>query len=132
MAEQPEPDDNIAAEFRNLGRNLVNAIQTAWDAPERRRIQEDLLNGFNEVGTALKREAEQVSRSEKGQQLKRDFEELGEKLRSSEIQDGLRRDLIGVLKAANSEIEKVISRFSAQDSQSDSENSTPPDAMDAD
>ena len=114
MSNDPNPEENLAEEFRNLGKNLVAALQAAWDAPERRRLQEEVLSGLNEFGTAIKKEAEQVANSDAGQKLINDVEQLGEKLRSSETQAKVRQEIISALKTANSEIEKVIENWSGK------------------
>jgi len=79
MSENPKPEENLSEEFRAFGKNLVSALHAAWDAPERKRVQEDILGGLNELGATLKREAEQVSNSPTSQRLKDDIEQLGRK-----------------------------------------------------
>jgi hypothetical protein len=112
MSDQPQPDDNIADEFRNLGKSLLSALQTAWDSPERQRIQNEIVTGLNEAGTTLKKEAEQFSLSQTGQQIKKNIDQLGDEFRNSEFKDTLRKDIVNVLKTTNSELEKLIDRFS--------------------
>ena len=114
MSNVTDPEENLAEEFRNLGKNLVSALQAAWDAPERRRLQDEVLSGLNEFGAAIKKEAEQVANSDAGQKFINDVEQLGEKLRSSETQAKVRQELISALKTANSEIVKVIDNWSGK------------------
>ena len=70
MSEQPQPEDNITDEFRNLGKSLLSALQAVWDSPERQRIQNEIVEGLNEAGATLKKEAEEFSISQTGQQIK--------------------------------------------------------------
>ena len=35
MSEKTPPEGNFAEEFQNLGKNLSDALKTAWDHPER-------------------------------------------------------------------------------------------------
>jgi len=117
MSEKPQPEESLAEEFRSLGKNLVSALQAAWDAPERKRLQEEVMNGLNELGETLQREGEHFTNSPTGQQLKTNVEQIGERIRSSETQEKVRIELLGALKTANSEIQKVIDRWTRTESE---------------
>lgn len=112
MSDQPQPEDNIKDEFRNLGKSLLSALQAVWDSPERQRIQNEIVEGLNEAGAALKKEADEFSLSQTGEQIRKNIEQLGEEFRSSEFKESIRNDLVKVLKTTNSELERVIDRFS--------------------
>jgi hypothetical protein len=113
MTENPQPENDLTEEFRNLGKNLVEVLRTAWDSPERKRLQQDIEDGLNEVGSTLRKEVENFSTGPTGQQLKTDVEELGERFRSGEAQAHVRNELLGALQMANIELQKVIERISA-------------------
>ena len=50
MSENPYHDEsNIADEFKNLGKNIGDLLKTAWDNPERKRVQQEIENGFNDL-----------------------------------------------------------------------------------
>jgi hypothetical protein len=123
MSEQPPHEDNISDEFRNLGKSLLSALQAVWDSPERQRIQNEIVEGLNEAGATLKKEAEEFSISQTGQQIKRNIEQLGNEFRSSEMKENLRKDLVNVLKTTNTELEKVINRFSEKKASTESSES---------
>lgn len=111
MTDEPNSSDNLADEFRNLGHNLLNIVQTAWDSPERKRLQEEILSGLDEAGSAIKREADQFREGPTGQQLKNDVERLGEQLRSSETQEKVRQEVLSALRTLNSELQKVAEQW---------------------
>ena len=112
MSDKPQPEENLADEFRNLGQNLVAALQAAWDTPERKRLSEEVVDGLNEFGTTLRQEADHFSSSPAGQKLKNNVEQVGEKMRSSDAQNKIRQELLAALKTANVELQKVIDRWS--------------------
>ena len=112
MSNNPQNEENLADEFRNLGQNLIAALQAAWETPERKRLSDEVVNGLNEFGTTLRREAENFSSSQTGQKLKNDVEQVGEKIRSSDAQNKVRQELLSALKTANIELQKVIDRWS--------------------
>jgi hypothetical protein len=116
MTDNPKQEGNLENEFQVLGKNLVALIRTAWDTPERKRVQEELVNGVTGLGVTLKHEAGSFVNSSAGQQIKTGVEQMGERLRSVEAQEKVRQEILDALKAANTELQKVIERWSTQDS----------------
>jgi hypothetical protein len=114
MSDDPRPEENLEDEFQVLGKNLVAALRAAWDAPERKRVQEELITGLNGLGSTLKHEADNFAGSAAGQQIKNGVEQVGERLRSTETQEKVRQELLFALKTANTELQKVIDRWSAR------------------
>jgi len=114
MSDNPRPEGNLEDEFQVLGKNLVAALRAAWDTPERKRVQEELITGLNGLGSTLKQEADNFTNSPAGQQIKNGVEQVGERLRSAETQEKVRQELLNALKAANNELQKVIERWSAK------------------
>lgn len=124
MTDQTPPEGNLADEFTNLGKNLLEVIQSAWQSPERKRVQQEIEQGLNELGDTLKVEAENFKSSPTGQQLKTDVEELGQRIRSGETQAKIQQELLAVLQTANTELQKVIQKWSA--SQPGADQGSPP------
>ena len=126
MTDNPQPEKKLEDEFRNLGENLVEILRTAWDAPERRRFQEELEHGFNELGATIRREAEHFASSPGGQQLKAEVQDFSERVRSGEVQTKAREELLNALQLANTELQKVIQQWSAgRESQAPTEPAAP-------
>jgi DNA-binding transcriptional regulator GbsR (MarR family) len=113
MSENPKNEDNLAEEVRTLAQNLIAALQAAWDSPERKQFTEEMVKGMDELQSTIRQEAEKLSASESAQKFKDDVEEMGEKLRSSETQNKIRQELLTALQTANSELQKVIDRWSS-------------------
>ena len=113
MSEESTPEGNLAEEFQNLGKNLVEALHAAWDHPERKRVQEEVVSGLNELGTTLRNEADSFSESPTGQRLKTDVHTFGERVRNNEMQTKVQQELLQVIKNANSELKKVIDQWSS-------------------
>ena len=127
MTDNPQPEKDLSDEFRALGENLVKALQSIWDSPERRRLQQEIENGLNELASTLHKEARAFNDSPTGQQLKADFEDLRQRVRSGEAEDSAREELLKALKLMNTELERVVSRWSKKES-SDGESKPPPAA----
>jgi hypothetical protein len=124
MTDNPQPEGNLEDEFQALGKNLVAALRAAWDTPERKRVQEQLITGMNELGTTLKHEADNFSTSPAGQQIKNGVEQVSERLRNAETQEKVRLELLNALKSANNELQKVIDRWSAWSAGSSEDNAS--------
>lgn len=122
MGESNPPEDKLAEEFRNLGKNLMDAFRTAWETPERKKLQQDIESGLNELGNTLRQEYNTFNESPTGQKLKADVEDLQERVRTGEAEAKVRSDLLVALKTVNEELQKVTDRLaSRQPSESASE-----------
>jgi hypothetical protein len=114
MSESNPPEDKLAEEFHNLGKNIMDAFRTAWETPERKRLQQDIESGLNELGSTLQQEYNTFSESPTGQKLKADMQDLHERVRSSETEAKVRSDLLVALQTVNEELQKVIERMASR------------------
>lgn len=137
MSDNPNPEEEtkgqtLADELNNLGDNLSDLLRTAWDNPERKRVQGEIEGGFNEFANLVKREAESFSESETGQRFKNDIDEFGQRIRSAEARERVRLEVLSIMQNANAELKKVIDKWSppenVEDTSTDDEQaSDPPD-----
>ncbi len=128
MSENKAPENDIAEEFRNLGKNLAEAMRTAWESPERKRFQQEIEDGINAMGTTLRNEFENFIESPTGQRLRSDVKGIGEQIRTSEAQQRAREELLAALQRANIEIQRATQRWDAsKDAQKDSDEKPAPD-----
>jgi predicted component of type VI protein secretion system len=100
---------DLADEFRNLGENLKTFFQTAWESEERKKLQQEIEAGMAELGKSLSQAASEFKAGPAGQQLKSDFEDLHERVRSGEVENKIRAELLSVLRTVNTELEKAFS-----------------------
>jgi hypothetical protein len=113
MSENKPPENDLAEEFRNLGKNLAEALRTAWESPERKKFQQEIENGINEMGATLSKEFSTFVESPTGQRLRSDVEDFGDRIRTSEAQQHAREELMSALKRANIEIQRATERWNA-------------------
>lgn len=116
MSENSTSEENLTDEFRNLGKNLIDVLHTAWESPERKKLQEEIESGLTEFGSSMKRELETFTDGPTGQQLKSDVEDLQERIRSKEVETKMREEILNTLRIVNTELEKVTSKFSPSQS----------------
>jgi HD-GYP domain-containing protein (c-di-GMP phosphodiesterase class II) len=123
--EEDISEENLTEEFRNLGRNLSEALKTAWEHPERKRIQDEIVSGLNELGTTFRDEVDNFSKSPSGQQIKSDVQEIGDRIRASQMQARVQQELLNALQSVNAELQKAIERLYSSQTRGTSEQ-TPP------
>jgi hypothetical protein len=111
MTENQTPENDLVNEFRNLGKNLVEALRTAWDSPERKKLEKEISDGLNDLANTLNTEAKNFKESPTGQQLKSDMDDLRQRVRSGEVENQVRNELLGALRIVNQELQKVTSRW---------------------
>lgn len=110
--ENQKPEENLSEEFRNLGKNLMDAVRTAWESPERRKLQQEISSGLQELGATLRKEAQSISESETGKRIKSDVQEAQQRIRSGEVETRVRDELLSALQTVNTELQKVIESWS--------------------
>jgi len=102
MSEQPEKEGSLAEEFRQLGDNLVKAMQALWESPERKRLENELAKGASELSSTLKREAERLTSGGVAKQVRAGAGEMSLRLRE---------ELVSALKAANTSLAEAATRL---------------------
>ena len=104
---EPERGE-ILNELRDLGRNLSSLLQSAWESDERKKLQQEIETGLSEMRTSLKSAASGPT----GQAIKADLEGLHQRLRTGEVEERLRSELVSALRTANESIKKAAERKS--------------------
>ena len=113
MNDVPPSEESLRQEIEALGQNLIGAVRSIWDAPESKRMRDEMTSGLSDLGSTLKREADYLASHPATQQIKTDVGQIGEKIKAPEAQAAVRRELLSALQTVNSELHKVIDRWSA-------------------
>jgi hypothetical protein len=115
MSQEKQPEGNLREEFRNLGQNLKNVLNTVWESQERRKLQKDVQDGLNELGKAINELIDDIQNSEAGKKMASGVSEFGEKLRSGEVEEKARASILSALHKMNDELEKATSKFTSDE-----------------
>ena len=107
MNETSDTHGDLASEFRRLGMNLKEALQAAWDSEERRRLEKEIEAGLSDAAEALRGAAKDFSTSPAGQHLREELQDLGQRVRTGELETKVRQDVLGGLRALNAELERA-------------------------
>jgi hypothetical protein len=111
MSENKPPEESIADELRNLGKSLAETLQAAWESPERRKLQQEIEAGLLEMRSTLKREVDNFSQSSTGQRIKTDVNGVQQRIRTGEMEEKVRSEMINALRLANAELQKVATHL---------------------
>ena len=105
---EPRPSfEELGDELRSLGANLRQVLQAAWESDERRRAQEDIERGLDDLARTLRTAGQEFAASPTGQRLRDDVRDLHERLRSSDVDARIREDLLAALRRVNEELGKA-------------------------
>jgi hypothetical protein len=74
-----------------------------------------MAGGLGDLVSTVKREADNLASHPTTQQIKNDVGQIGEKVKAPEAQAAVRREVMGALKAVNSELQKLIDRWSMEE-----------------
>jgi len=100
-------EGDLSAELRELGRNLKTAAKTAWESEESRRLQQELRSGLAALEAGLRDATSELTSSETRQRVRTEVHEMGEHIRSGQVEAQLRSDLLAALRTVNAELKKA-------------------------
>ena len=114
MTEPKDAHDDLGDELRALGANLKDMLQAAWESDERKRAQQGIETGLEDLARTLRSAGQEFSSSPTGQRLKADVHDLHERLRTSQVDDRVRQELVAALRRVNDELGKAARAWAAQ------------------
>ena len=116
MEENSSSQENLSDEFKTLGKNLVDAMRSAWESPGLKELQGEIESGLSEFGSTVKNEFESIKDTPTAQQIKSDVEDLQDRYKTGEVEAKVRGDLITALQSINDELSKLSQKLSGEDS----------------
>jgi hypothetical protein len=114
MSEPQTTHDDLGDELRALGATLRDMLQAAWESDERKRAQQEIETGLEDLARTLRSAGQEFSASPTGQRLKADVHDLHERLRASQVDDQVRQELVAALRRVNEELGKAARAWMAK------------------
>lgn len=102
--------EDIGKQLNELGKNLSDALRTAWESDERRKLQLEIEDGLANLRDALNQAATEFSNSQTGQNLKEDVKDLHERWQTGEVGTKVRSEITEALRTVNKELQKASQR----------------------
>ncbi len=101
---------DVADELRRLGKNLKDALQSAWESDERKRLEEEIRAGLADLGVTLNEAADEFKQSDTGKQFKEDVADFRRRVHNGEVSTKIHDELIHALRIANIELSKMSNK----------------------
>jgi len=101
------PGEDIGDQLNELGKNLREALRTAWESDERRKLQLDIEEGLTNLRDSLNEAVNDFSNSQTGQTLKSDMKDLHERWQTGEVGSKVRSEIAEALRTVNQELQKA-------------------------
>jgi uncharacterized phage infection (PIP) family protein YhgE len=111
MSEQGQPKDELKDEFEKLGGNLRSLIQGAWESEQRKKASQEVQRGLDEVGEALSNAAAELAQDPAARKLREEVDQLADRVRSGELAERARSELIEVLQGVNERLNKLVDQL---------------------
>lgn len=108
--ENRSPKEDIGDQLNELGKNLRDALRTAWESEERRKLQQEIEVGLANLRDSLNQAANDFSNSPTGQNLKEDVKDLHERWRTGEVGSKVRSEIAEALRTVNQELQKATQK----------------------
>ena len=115
MTENTNPRPDIADEFRELGENLKNILQGAWQSEEAQRLRDDVKSGLEALNKSAVEAIEGFDSGETGQRIKEEVGDFKSRVQSGEVESKTRAEISKVLRALNDELQKAINAMAKHD-----------------
>jgi serine/threonine protein kinase HipA of HipAB toxin-antitoxin module len=109
------PQNELADELRELGDHIKNFLQALWESQERKRVQKEIEEGMTNLGASLNQAANEFQQSPTGHRIKEEFDSIGQRIQTGEMEASIRREFISALRTANIELEKALNKMSSAD-----------------
>jgi hypothetical protein len=115
MQEPNENNSSLRDEFRALGDHLKQLVQSAWESEERQKFQQEIEAGMSELGSTLNDLAAEMKTGETGQKIRQEVDDFSTRVRSGEVEEKARSEILKALKLLNEELEKASQKFDDED-----------------
>jgi hypothetical protein len=119
--ENPNPQPDISSQFRELGENIKNFFQAAWESEESQKFRQELQNGLNELGRATNEAVDEFKTSETGQKFKTEADEFINRVETGEVEAKAREEISKVLDFINQELGNLNQKIKPQDASTEPE-----------
>lgn len=106
-----EKGTTFEEEFRRLGDNLKENIEAFWDKPENQEFRQEIKSGLVHLGDTVDNLIQDFNESPEGQRIQAEVQEFESRLRSGEVEEKIRQDVLKILGMMNTELEKVKKRW---------------------
>ena len=104
------PSEDIGEQLNELGKNLREALRTAWESDEWQKLQKEIQDGLANLQDTLSEAVADFSSSPSGQEFKEDVKDLHDRWRTGEVGTKVRSEIAEALRTVNRELQKATQK----------------------
>ena len=127
---------DLLGEINRLGTAIVQAIQTAWQSDERKKLEQDLNKGLRTLADNVEEALEKVGKNEQVHEFLDKAEDVaesvGEKVRDAKVTGEIKEGLLKGLAALTEQLQKVSKDVAARQPSGSQPAAQAPDSPPAD
>lgn len=110
---------DVAAEFRHLGQQLGETLQSAWESDERKRIEQEVREGVHSFVTEIDKVLQDVRTSETTSKLREDAAGAKAKVDESELGQKAREGIVEGLRWLSEGLNELAVKFTPPEKPAD-------------
>jgi hypothetical protein len=112
MSEEPKVEGrSITEELSKLGKQMAEAIKTAWESDDRKKLQAEILDGLQKFGDEVTDALDKAGKTETAQDLRVKAEKVATDVRASNVAEDVRKGIISGLDVLNQELGKLVEKL---------------------
>lgn len=111
VSQEGEREADLERELAELGRRLTQAIQTAWETEEARRLRQEVKAGLEKLADELEKGAERAREHPTTQKVREEVEEMLESARRGKVAQEVKEGVVEALRSLNAELDRLIQRL---------------------
>jgi len=111
MSEGTGEEKTISGELTRLGRQVAEAINTAWESEDRKKLQAEVTTGLESFGAQVSDAMRKASDSDAAKEIRDQTEKVVEQVRGSDVTAEVRKGLIAGLEVLNRELGRLVERL---------------------
>jgi uncharacterized lipoprotein YmbA len=102
----PPPEGELSEEFHRLGENIKQAAQAVWQSEESQKLKQEIRSGLRALEAGLSGATAEFTSGEAGQRIKSEVQDFSARVRSGQVENQMRQDLLTALRAVNAALQK--------------------------
>ena len=107
------PAADLAEEFKRLGRQFGDTLQTAFNSEEARRLETELRTGMRSFADEVERAFREAKGSPTATRMKEEAAAAKERVDTSDMSRKAQEGLVGGLRWLSNELEKLANQFTS-------------------
>ena len=106
-----KPDTDIAEEFKRLGRQFADTLESMWNSEERRRMEAEIREGVRTFANEVDKVVRDARQSPAATRVKEEAVGVKERVESGDVTNRAREGVVQGLRWLSHELERLAEQF---------------------